>query len=833
MNLIHFANPKILWLLIILVVIVFLSYLRSSRSKKSALLRFISLALIILGLSDPFMTSLKTLSENEYLLLVDNSSSMTERAILDCFSQTEKVKKQKKENIIYFSDHLSPNNTNSRLYNLTDYEKAFSELANKYSGSDLVICTDGNETKGSYREIASQIKSSFSSISIIHPEINSLKSDPLQITNLSLPLTAQKTDNVFLSFTLKNTVDKTLSAKYEVVIDGERYKEISLSLAPQTDKKLEVPLTNLARGPHKVTIRNSSREDLEVSWITILEPPSLLVFSKKGEQSLLLEKILSNFNYDYKIVEPGSYDSSPKINKEDISGVIINNLKLSEISAEIQKSIESFISAGGSAMILGGDSSFSLGGYANSIIEKISPLKSVPPKPKIARAPSAVMMVLDKSGSMAEQGRLHAAKLAAMSAILSLKPDDYIGLVAFDGSPLSVIDFDTVEKVKTVARDRLASLTAYGETNLLPALSLARLRLSKVNAGKKHIILLSDGNIKISSDKTVHEINNMIRPAGITVSTVALGYEADVPHMKLLASAGKGSFYHVLDPKVLPKIFVDDIKVRVGEETMKEEGPYQVMQKSISPYISSLSPYPSVLGFVETEAKQGAATHFEVSRSNDKFPLLATWSYQGGKVMALSSDLQGRWTSPWLRWQNFSPFWSYYFQDIFEKQEKVDKKESFEVLYAVNSGRLILDTYIYDPLLESKITSSIGAIIKDSKNEKKFFPLDKKVKGRYQGAIEISEVGDYEIELNIDGQKKFKISVLARDLGEVPQGINFEFLSKMSKVFDASLASINFREKQDISIQEQDRSKPITFLLFCAALIVFVLEVFVRERLKL
>jgi len=109
-----------------------------------------------------------------------------------------------------------------------------------------------------------------------------------------------------------------------------------------------------------------------------------------------------------------------------------------------------------------------------------------------------------------------------------------VAIIGFDNAPLSVMELQKVSLARGNAEQRLRNLTAKGGTNLLPGLALARLRLSRAEAGKKHILVLSDGIFPHSSNSFVREINQ-IKSEGITMSTIALGLDADVPFLKMLA----------------------------------------------------------------------------------------------------------------------------------------------------------------------------------------------------------------------------------------------------------------------------------------------------------
>src|SRR6185295_445859 len=68
----------------------------------------------------------------------------------------------------------------------------------------------------------------------------------------------------------------------------------------------------------------------------------------------------------------------------------------------------------------------------------------------------------------------------------------------------------------------------------------------------RHIIVLSDGR---SEDGDFRRIAADVRAAGMTLTSVAVGDDSDIPMMKMLAEIGGGRFYAADRPDNLPRIF--------------------------------------------------------------------------------------------------------------------------------------------------------------------------------------------------------------------------------------------------------------------------------------
>src|ERR1041385_5349428 len=86
--------------------------------------------------------------------------------------------------------------------------------------------------------------------------------------------------------------------------------------------------------------------------------------------------------------------------------------------------------------------------------------------PQRTRAPINLGIVLDRSGSMASDGKLEKAKEAALMALDRLQPDDIVSVITFD-STVDVVVPATKASDRGGIRERISALTPRGETALL------------------------------------------------------------------------------------------------------------------------------------------------------------------------------------------------------------------------------------------------------------------------------------------------------------------------------------------------------------------------------
>ncbi len=826
---------------LLLVCFIFISWLGFSnkRSKRSLILRFIQISLLIFAIYPPQISSVtkETPTKGE-IFVIDSSLSMGEDAVKAC----EKLSTND-ENIIYYSvDSLSKEKLGSSDISskLTDLGKIFKELSLKYKDTKIKLCSDGQDLSQVTDEGIRELKKSRITIEPLYIDANLLREQEILVKNITAPIIITQGEELKVNYTIENPSNKEVKgSQANILLDNKLIDKKKLSLLPFESNLYDQTFNNLAPGRHKITISLDEETNSSLSrWVYVKENLKILVVNANKEEANLLRRIFAVLQTDIEYIDLKNGDSLPS-NLEQYSSIILNDVPKDLLSNKFLEQLNSHvINTGRDLSILGGDSSFGLGKYANSILEDLSPLSSVPPRSKVEKLPSAVMIVIDKSGSMAEQGKIMAAKLAALSTIESLKDTDYVGVIGFDQGPLSVIEINLVAEVKKDAKYRLqANLNAEGHTNLLPALALANLRLAEMKVGRKHIIVLTDGQIPQSNSDAFSNTINKIRQGGITISTVGLGYEADVAFLQYLAKSTKGSFYQTLDASRLPKIFLEDVKIAVGEDTIKEQSSYPV--KAVSGIFESLSPAPELAGFVETKLKDAARLEAEVLKGDKKFPLFASWKKGNGKVYALATDIQGRWSAPWLKWQDLVTLVSKMSKDVDGKSSGgVKDIPKFDFRYSAEGREIKFELFIYDKASISQTkdkSSSISLTPLDNSKGSSQIILNEIKPGLYIGKGEINTAGDYlaKIQAGDFSFNELGITISLNDLGEKKGGgINYDLLSRIHQE-TSQIISNNKTEEKNIKIFEDNAepSKVVPIWPFLIAwVLVLVLEVLSREK---
>lgn len=167
------------------------------------------------------------------------------------------------------------------------------------------------------------------------------------------------------------------------------------------------------------------------------------------------------------------------------------------------------------------------------------------------RAPLAVALVLDVSGSMAGDPIAH---VLAASHIVSTLLDarDKLAIITFSNHAgvrcgLTTCDADG----RKLIQDALRTITSEGGTNMHAGMEAAAGILAAAPAGlRKTMVVLSDGqpNVGLSSAEQLAAYTSTLRPIG--VSTLGFGLHHDENILTAISTAGSGRYAYVPDPMV-------------------------------------------------------------------------------------------------------------------------------------------------------------------------------------------------------------------------------------------------------------------------------------------
>ena len=207
-----------------------------------------------------------------------------------------------------------------------------------------------------------------------------------------------------------------------------------------------------------------------------------------------------------------------------------------------------------------------------------------PAPPSIENKPVAILLVIDRSGSMdgsAEDSRIaegSASKLdfvknASEKLVDMMRDGDQIGIVSFDHIarieyPLSPI----TRNERFIIKDRIRAMDTGGTTNVSDGLEQAYRQISKALLKTHHVkmILLSDGeaNEGITEIDDLATIVKGYRNGGTSISTIGVGTDYNSFFMESIATSSGAMFYHLNSMKKLESILTAELQT-LASLTMK------------------------------------------------------------------------------------------------------------------------------------------------------------------------------------------------------------------------------------------------------------------------
>jgi uncharacterized membrane protein len=386
--------------------------------------------------------------------------------------------------------------------------------------------------------------------------------------------------------------------------------------------------------------------------------PQVLLVDKEEAQAQNLASALRSQYIDVKLVGPEGLPST-MAGFEKYDGVILSNLSSLKMSRQQMTLVRDYVrDQGGGLIMIGGEESFGLGGFYRTPVEEALPV-TMDVKQKVEIPSLAVMLVIDRSGSMAmgmkdndKVNKLEVAKESAHLVVDLLDERNEVGVLSFDTEFVWHVPIQAAKNKQQIHRE-ISAIKAGGGTDGYPAVREAYKALFDRDALLKHVIFLSDGQMTRGDFASL--VRRMVKDK-ITVSGVAIGSDADVSLMSDVSKWGRGRFYFTEETSTVPRIFT--LETQLASKASLIEQPFKAVvtgpqHETIQDIDWTKS--PPLGGYVATSIK---STADQVLMTHQEDPLLAAWRYGLGRSVAFTADARAKWGVLWLRWGNYNKFWA-------------------------------------------------------------------------------------------------------------------------------------------------------------------------------
>lgn len=541
------------------------------------------------------------------------------------------------------------------------------------TASRMLLISDGNQTSGNAIEAAEAARANGIPIDVVALPFS--HASEVMVESLRTPSTAREGQTIDLRASIRSMgpnrgivtlrengepVDLDPSAPgsglavelkagvnaltFPMVVVGRQSRRYELVYTPLDQASDSIPENN--RGAAMVLVSTGAK-------VVIVDG------SDGGEESQPLVAALAEGDIPSRVITPDELDNEGVSALADADAVVLANVGRFEITNETDQLLHSYVhDLGGGLLVTGGDRAFGAGGWQGSDASKAFAVKLEPPATR--QLPKGALVLVMHSCEMAA-GNYWGEKVAE-AAVDALSRLDLAGIVTFDwgGKDAKLAswahDLQLVGD-KSAIRAAIKKMVVGDMPDFRPSLALAKHGLAKVNAGQKHIIIISDGD---PSPPTQAELDELKR-LKITVTTIMVGGHGtsiDLQNMRAVAEQTGGTFYNVQNPNLLPRIFTKEATL-VSRTLILEQTIRPVVEQSTGGPMDGAGSLPEVNGWVVTVPREGLAQVPAILPTKEsRDPLVAYWNYGLGKSMAFTSDLGGRWGRSWAIWSGYQPFWT-------------------------------------------------------------------------------------------------------------------------------------------------------------------------------
>jgi uncharacterized membrane protein len=807
------------------------------KRRKAVVIRSVIITLLLLSLSGmSFYWKLNTVTT---IFLVDASDSVGNgRGELETtIKEAIKLKSENdKVGVVSFGKNatvetfVSKEGTFEKIQgkvntNYTNIENAVAAALSLFPDSSnkrLVLLTDGEENEGALSKMIPSLEEQGVEVKYFNKARE--QREEVALEGVSVPQRMVLDEEFNLVVTIKSTAETSgkLSLFNGRTKVGEQQVELQKGINKYVfrDKASEGGFKG-----YKVTIE--ADKDLEVknneasTFTFVSAKPRILVIQDKESEGKELANMLKASSVDFTVVNSKSAPRS-LAEMSAYKSIITCNVTADNLNEGFLNSLESYVKDfGGGFIATGGEDSFALGGYSNTSLEKVLPVyMDMRGKKEIPKM--AMVLVIDHSGSMSESvagiSKVDMAKEAAVRSLGSLRlGKDEIGVLAFDHAYSWVVKRKVIDNVKKI-QDDIGTIRADGGTSILPALQESYNSLKESDAKLKHIILLTDGQAEKSGyDALLKDINK----DNITVSTVAVGRDADKQLLETISKTCGGRFYVTDEYTNIPRIF--------SKETFMAARMY-LNNREFTPKITTShnvlngvaeDGIPSLLGYVGASQKETARV---ILQSDEDDPILTVWQYGLGKAVAWNSDVSGKWNGNYVGWDKNLKLWQNIINFTIENYD--NENASIEVREEGGKASII----VKDKKAEEELDTN--AVIVNPEGEQKEVKLLPVAPGEYKATVDLPQSGVYMVS---GKQSKNGEVVNAVNTGYAlqysPEYKLKDTSSSIDKVLEAAGAKFISRPDEVFTydIERKKGQRDLSTILLAAALILFLIDIALRR----
>lgn len=627
----------------------------------------------------------------------------------------------------------------------------------------VVLLTDGNENAGQALEEVKHYAAADVPIDVLPLRYDI--QDEVIFERLSAPATANLDETVNLQMVLRST--KQISGKI-ILRHNDEIEDLDPSgpgyalkwtLEPGANR-IPIPISLRSQGAHRfqatfepddakvdtIAGNNEGRAFTVVGGpgkVLILTSPSTPDSPGNVESAMLLSEALRREKLVSDVQVCGERVVDPVLLLE-YSLVILSNVPASLVSENERAAMASYVrDLGGGLIMVGGDDSFGPGGWMDTPIEEVLPVSfDVKSKQQIPKGALVLLMHACEIPAGNYWG-----ERVAVAAVKTLSSRDLVGVLSYQWQGANQQYWDVPlqevrDKTRIIQGIQKMAMGDLPDFEPLAAAAADALTARK-DAAAKHMIVISDFDPAGPSDETLAKLKR----AGVTVSTVAIGYGShwiDTGKAKRIADITGGKFYTTDDYTQLPQIFIKES--RVVRRSLINETPFTpLIGNRLSTLIEGLpgDAIPQLGGYVVTTAKPSATIPLVRKTEDGNDPILAHWQVGLGKTVAFTSGMWNRWGSDWSNWEKFSKLWA----QIARWASRPSAASKFDVTTSVQGGRGRIRVDALDASAAALNFMNIDGTLLQPDLTATPLQLTQTGPGRYEAEFDARDAGSYVLNL--------------------------------------------------------------------------------------
>ncbi len=542
-----------------------------------------------------------------------------------------------------------------------------------HGGRRIVVLTDARETRG---DVLSEVQRQRGQG--IEVDVVGVSAPPSQITLASVDAARERVSTgepVEVTATVHGPPSSTAPVQW--VRDGQYVRSDMVPIGPDGTGEATLSDADAGAGVHVYSAAltnptDGASTDRRRAAVLVGGNPRALVISVGDEPPSLIVDALRKAEVDVDFLALGNREpDSAMLSAYEL--VVLSDLPIARdgevtllagLSVPAQRALIEFVRERGGGLIATGGA-FGFGPeYAGAPLARMLPI-DIQDRGDIEDPNVALAVLLDRSGSMGAMvgghTKLELAIEASLAAASTVRPDDRVAIASIDTvttwyAPLA----PAVDVIAQQERIRAMGLGG-GGIYVYTALTDGYAILHTAHEPIRHVILFSDSADSEeqfracpfapcpSAVESAVDLARIARATGITTSVVGIGEptDTDVDFLRDVAAAGGGRFYLTSRGTDLRRIFVAETRATARSNFHEEPTRVSVGDSHSILTGVDVENAPPLDGYVEAERRPTADTMLVTP---DGHPVLASWRYGLGTVVAFTTDGAGRWSAAWGEW---------------------------------------------------------------------------------------------------------------------------------------------------------------------------------------